>query len=375
MSGIYIHIPFCKQACFYCNFHFSTSLRLKNEMITAICNEIKLREEYLQDKYLTSIYFGGGSPSLLDESDLDKIFITLSRHFSWDSQTEITLEANPDDIDTKKLSIFKKWGINRLSIGVQSFFDIDLKWMNRAHDAMDATKCIQLSQDSGFENITIDLIYGSPTTTTEMWQENILRTLNFKIPHLSSYCLTVEEKTALHYQVKTKATPAPNPELATEQFNILIDTLTLHGFDHYEISNFGLPGQHAIHNTNYWKGVSYLGIGPSAHSFNGTSRSWNIANNKKYIDSILLDILPHETETLSVSSRYNEFVMTGLRTMWGVNDQKIQNFGVEYLTYFMSLIQHEIQKGHVIKNNGNYSLSKEGKHFADRIAMNLFYVD
>jgi len=375
MSGIYIHIPFCKQACFYCNFHFSTSLRLKNEMIAAICKEITLRDDYLNNKYLTSIYFGGGSPSLLEELDLEKIFSTLSRHFIWDNKTEITLEANPDDIDTKKLHIFKKWGINRLSIGIQSFFDIDLKWMNRAHDAIDASKCIQLSQDSGFENITIDLIYGSPTTTTEMWHENIQKTLNFKIPHISSYCLTVEEKTALHHQIKTKKIVSPDPELATEQFNILIDGLTSYGYDHYEISNFGLPGKHAVHNTNYWKGANYLGIGPSAHSFNGTTRSWNIANNKKYIDNIHIEILPHETETLSFSSKYNEYIMIGLRTMWGVNYQKIKKIGAEYSTYFISMIQDDIQKGHVIHNNGNYTLSKEGKHFADRIAMNLFYVD
>ena len=375
MSGIYIHIPFCKQACFYCNFHFSTSLRLKNEMTDAICSEIMLRKDYLKNKYLTSIYFGGGSPSLLDEYDLEKIFITMSRHFNWDNQTEITLEANPDDISTEKLHIFKKWGINRLSIGVQSFFDVDLKWMNRAHDADDASKCIQLSQDAGFENITIDLIYGSPTTTAQMWDENIQKTLLLGIPHISSYCLTVEEKTALYHQVKTNKTASPDPELAAEHFNTLMETLSAFGYDHYEISNFGLPGHHAIHNTNYWKGVHYLGIGPSAHSFNGSSRTWNIANNKKYIDHIITEELPQETEILSVSSMYNEYIMTGLRTMWGVNEQKIQTFGTVYFTYFISMIQDDIIKGHVLQNNGDYTLSKEGKHFADRIAMNLFYVD
>jgi oxygen-independent coproporphyrinogen III oxidase len=375
MSGIYIHIPFCKQACFYCNFHFSTSLRLKNEMTDAICNEIALRKDYLNDKYLTSIYFGGGSPSLLDEYDLEKIFISMSRHFNWDNQTEITIEANPDDINTEKLHIFKKWGINRLSIGVQSFFAIDLKWMNRAHDADEASKCLKLSQDAGFENITIDLIYGSPTTTAQMWDENLQKTLDLGIPHISSYCLTVEEKTALYHQVKANKTASPDPEQAAEQFNTLMETLFAFGYDHYEISNFGLPGHHAIHNTNYWKGVHYLGIGPSAHSFNGISRTWNIANNKKYIDNIIIEVLPQETEILSVSSMYNEYIMTGLRTMWGVNDQKIQKFGSDYFTYFISMIQDDITQGHVLQKNGDYTLSKEGKHFADRIAMNLFYVD
>ena len=344
-------------------------------MVEAICTEIALRKDYLSNKKLSSIYFGGGTPSLLDESDLEKIFRSLSLHFDWDDHTEITLEANPDDISAGKLQMLKIWGINRLSIGIQSFFDADLKWMNRAHDAKEAATSIQLSQDLGFENITIDLIYGSPTTTSDMWAENIRTALQFGIPHISSYCLTVEEKTALYHKVRTKKFTSPDPDLAAAQFDVLMETLTESGYDHYEISNFGLPAHHATHNTNYWKGAHYAGIGPSAHSYDGTSRAWNIANNKKYIDSILMESLPQETEYLSASTMYNEYIMTGLRTMWGVSLQKLQSFGPIYLPYFIALIEPEIRKGHVLENNGIYTLTREGKHFADRIAMHLFYVD
>jgi len=375
MSGIYIHIPFCKQACNYCNFHFSTSLRSKNDMVAALCKEISLRKDYLDSASIDSIYFGGGTPSLLDEKDLDKIFNTLSKYFIWNDKAEITLEVNPDDINTDKLIAFKKNNINRLSIGVQSFFDDDLRWMNRAHSALEAHDCIKLSQDKGFDNISIDLIYGSPTTSNSMWKENIQKTLKCGVHHISSYCLTVEEKTVLHHQIKTKKATAPDPDKAAGQFDILIETLTSVGYMHYEISNFGLPGHFAVHNTNYWKGSDYLGIGPSAHSFNGHSRSWNIAHNNKYIESLLSDTIPEETELLSESSQYNEYILTGLRTMWGVSYHRILNLGLQFATHFISLIQDEIQNGNIDQCNEIYTLTKRGKHFADRIAMNLFYVD
>jgi oxygen-independent coproporphyrinogen III oxidase len=373
MSGIYIHIPFCKKACHYCNFHFSTSLMLKDEMVDTICKEITLRHEYLKEKTLQSIYFGGGTPSLLDQRDLSKIMECLSKYYFWSSDAEITLEANPDDLNRDKIQMLKNQGINRLSIGVQSFFDEDLMWMNRAHHGQEALQSIQLAQDFGIHNITIDLIYGSPTTTMMMWEENVAKALSLKIPHISSYCLTVEDKTALHHHVKTGKSPEPDPEKSNQQFAHLIDTLVNSGYDHYEISNFGIPGHHAVHNTNYWKGVPYLGLGPSAHSYNGSSRSWNIAHNKKYIDHIQSDNLPSETETIHNTEQYNEYIMTGLRTMWGVAAQKIMEIGPEYYHYFYKHVHTQIQNGMISQDDDTYRLTQAGKFYADRVAMELFW--
>lgn len=375
MSGIYIHIPFCKQACHYCNFHFSTSLKSKGDLVSAICKEIIIQKDYLKEKSLTSVYFGGGTPSLLTEDELGQIFDTLNKVFTWTENTEITLEANPDDITLEKLNSFKKWGVNRLSIGIQSFFNEDLIWMNRAHNAQEAQTCIKLAQDVGFDNITIDLIYGSPTTSHEMWDENIKIALSLDIPHISSYCLTVEEGTALHHHVKKGKKMSPDSDVASRQFTTLIENLNASGYEHYEISNFAKPGKYAIHNTNYWKGTQYLGIGPSAHSFDGRSRSWNIANNQKYIQSLLENIIPSEREELSPSTRYNEYIMTGLRTMWGVKLDEINGFGSEFVPYFLKGIQDEIQKGFVTHDEHNYTLTQVGKHFADGIASNLFWVE
>ncbi len=375
MSGIYIHIPFCKKACHYCNFHFSTSLMLKDEMVDAICKEITLRHEYLKEKTVHSIYFGGGTPSLLDQKDMSKIMEHLSTYYHWAKDAEITLEANPDDLNKDKIQMLKNQGINRLSIGVQSFFDTDLLWMNRAHHSQEALQSIQLAQDFGIHNITIDLIYGSPTTTMLMWEENVAKALSLKIPHISSYCLTVEDKTALHHHVKIGKSPEPDPEKSNQQFAHLIDTLVNSGYDHYEISNFGIPGHHAVHNTNYWKGVPYLGLGPSAHSYDGNSRSWNLAHNKKYIDLIQAGNLPLETEILHQRERYNEYIMTGLRTMWGVSAPKIRDIGPEYFQYFSDLISDQIQNGMISQVDDTYTLTQAGKFYADRVAMELFWVE
>ena len=375
MSGIYIHIPFCKQACHYCNFHFSTTLKSKGDLVSAICKEIIIQKNYLKEKSLTSIYFGGGTPSLLTDDELGQIFNALNEVFTWTAQTEITLEANPDDITLEKLNSFKKWGINRLSIGIQSFFNEDLIWMNRAHNAQEAQTCIKLAQDVGFDNITIDLIYGSPTTSHEMWAENIKTALSLNIPHISSYCLTVEEGTALHHHVKKGKKMSPDSDVASRQLTTLIENLTASGYEHYEISNFAKPEKYAIHNTNYWKGAQYLGIGPSAHSFDGRSRSWNISNNQKYMQSLLENIIPSEREELSPSTRYNEYIMTGLRTMWGVKLDEINGFGSEFVPYFLVGIQDEIKKGFVTQDEHKYTLTQVGKHFADGIASNLFWVE
>lgn len=375
MSGIYLHIPFCKKACHYCNFHFSTSLLLKEDMVKALCREIELRADYLGDKQLKSIYFGGGTPSILEQADLEKVFNTLATHFTWDQDAEITLEANPDDLYLDKVQQLYKLGVNRLSIGVQSFFNSDLQWMNRAHNADEAVAAIRNAQDVGITNLTIDLIYGSPYTTHDMWAENIDIALEKGIQHISAYCLTVEERTALHHMIKTGKFKSLNSDHANEQFSYLVDTLTGRGYEHYEISNYAKPGFRAVHNTNYWQGVKYLGVGPSAHSYDGHTRSWNVANNKKYIDALLCDNLSLETEFLTPAMRYNEYVMTGLRTIWGVNINHIEAIGKEFYNYFLDNIVSHLDDGMVIQEQQQYKLTHSGRFFADRIAMELFWVE
>jgi oxygen-independent coproporphyrinogen III oxidase len=375
MSGIYIHIPFCKKACHYCNFHFSTSLKLKDEMISAICKEIELRKNFLKDKALDSVYFGGGTPSLLEWQDLERIFEKIASVYTIKHDAEITLEANPDDINLQTLGHYRKAGINRLSLGIQSFFDEDLKWMNRAHSAFEAHNSILLAQDAGYDNITIDLIYGSPTTTDDMWLTNIEKTLKLDIPHISAYCLTVEENTALHHFIAKKKITPPEPEKAVSQFDVLIHILQKSGFLHYEISNFGKSGYEAVHNSNYWKGHQYIGIGPSAHSYDGNTRSWNISHNKKYIDALASDDFNPETEYLSLAMKYNEYVMTSLRTMWGINLNEITSFGKDIESFFLSEAERAIAKEMIIFENNYYKLTRKGKHFADQVAMEMFFIE
>ncbi|MBK9256855.1 MAG: radical SAM family heme chaperone HemW [Saprospiraceae bacterium] len=373
MAGIYIHIPFCKQACVYCNFHFSTSLRMKDALINAICHEIELRHNYLNSNFIETIYFGGGTPSLLTGEEINKILENLSKFYTWNKDCEITLEANPDDIDIKKIKEFKSIGVNRLSIGIQSFHQADLEFMNRAHNSLQADSCIKICQDVGISNLSIDLIYGSPTTTDEMWTQNIIKVTEAGIPHISSYCLTVEEKTVLQHRIMKNKMQPLDEEQANRQFSILMNCLNNAGYEHYEISNFSLPGFNAIHNTNYWKSKHYLGLGPSAHSFDGISRSWNIAHNKKYFDTIITDALPLQTEILTLENKYNEFIMTRLRTMWGVNTNEITElFGQETTIHFLNQIKKYITERLINQNQSVYTLTENGKYFADKIAMELF---
>ena len=332
-----------------------------------------MRSDYLETKELTSIYFGGGTPSLLDRQDLEKIFSRLSSYFSWKTSTEITLEANPDDLSPKKLKELKDSAINRLSIGIQSFNQKDLTFMNRAHDALEAEKCIHDAHKAGFYNISADLIYGSPTTTDSIWESNIEKMIDLHIPHISAYCLTVEEGTALHHFVKTGKTAGTDDEKSSRQFDMLMTRMEEAGFDHYEISNFAKPGSYAVHNTNYWKGIPYLGIGPSAHSYDGHSlRSWNVAHNPKYIKSIQKGTLPIEHEHLGIKERYNEKILISLRTKWGLSEKEIQTDFPELYPSFSEKIQGFITKGDLMKLEGAYVLTKQGKHIADRISMELF---
>lgn len=373
MAGIYLHIPFCRQACHYCNFHFSTSLSRKAEVIKAIQAELRLRQSYLSGQTIRSIYFGGGTPSLLDEGELKGLLHSIYTTQQVDEEVEITLEANPDDINKERLLLWKKLGINRLSIGIQSFSENDLRYMNRAHNRIDALKSLELALATGFENLTADLIYGSPGTTMQVWKENIDQMLAFNLPHISAYCLTVEPGTALDYFVRKGKTQAVDEEKAVAQFDYLIDRLENAGYLHYEISNFARPGSQSRHNSAYWQGQPYLGLGPSAHSYNQQSRQWNVSDNMKYLKAIEAGLLPQETEVITSGIRYNEYVMTSLRTMEGCDLAIIKETDPKFLTYFISNSRPFFERGWIEeKVIGKYSLTRAGKHYADYIASSLF---
>jgi oxygen-independent coproporphyrinogen-3 oxidase len=368
LAGIYIHIPFCKQACHYCNFHFATSLRYKNEMVAALLKETDLRRSYLQADEVSTIYFGGGTPSLLDTADIAGQLSLFRRLFAVAPAAEITLEANPDDITEEKLEGWKEAGINRLSIGVQSFFEEDLKWMNRAHNADQAIASLEAAIKY-FDNITMDLIYGTPHLTDEKWQYNVETAVQIGIPHLSCYALTVEPKTPLHKMIAMHREQAIDPDKQSDQFLQLMTWMESLGYDHYEISSFARPGWRSRHNTAYWQGKHYLGLGPSAHSFDGKSRQWNIANNNIYIDSIMKGMIPFEKEELTTIQQLNEYVMTSLRTAEGLDLGRFDDIQKKKIE---SLASRYIAGGHIVKEGTMLKLTKEGKLLADGIAAALF---
>ena len=375
MAGIYIHIPFCKQKCSYCDFHFSTNLQHKSNLIQAINKELEIRKDEISAP-LETIYFGGGTPSILSEIELESIFETIYKNYSTKNLKEITLEANPDDLNKEKLNFLKSTPINRFSIGVQSFFEEDLKLMNRAHNTQEAETSIKLAQDFGFENITIDLIYGSTTTTNEMWKQNLQKAIALNVPHISSYALTVEEKTILDHQIKKGITKPVDEDHQNEQFQLLVDTLTSNDFIQYEISNFGKEDYFSLHNSNYWKGIHYLGIGPSAHSYNGKTRAWNIANNSKYIQTINENKLPQEIEVLNEVEQFNEMIMIGLRTIYGIDLNRINSeFSQPLVNSFYQELNQLINENLVEKKENKIILKPEAKFFADGIASRLFYID
>jgi oxygen-independent coproporphyrinogen-3 oxidase len=375
MSGIYIHIPFCKQACHYCDFHFSTSLKRKNEMLDSIKQELILRKSQFKDDLIETIYFGGGTPSLLLQKEIDSILNVVFENYAIAQNPEITLEANPDDLNEKTIIELGNSQINRLSIGIQSFFEDDLKMMNRAHNSQEAKVCLQLATKH-FDNISVDLIYGIPGMTNEKWKQNIQTALDFGIPHIASYALTVEPKTALQKFIAIGKIAAPKEEVAQEHFEILVEMLAEKEFIHYEISNFGKENYFSKNNSSYWLGKKYLGIGPSAHSFDGVSRSWNCANNAKYIAEIQQGNLPSEAEILSVKDRYNEYVMTGLRTIWGVSLEKVsKDFGVEFLDYLTKNADKFLKQNLLKIENKTLKTSKKGLFLVDGIASDLFFVE
>ena len=376
MAGIYIHIPFCRQACHYCNFHFSTSLRYKNDFVAALLKEIELQSEnnYLENEIIETIYFGGGTPSLLSSEEVNTILNGLHEQFQIIPDAEITLEANPDDVTDEKLLAWKTAGINRLSIGIQSLFDEDLQWMNRAHTAADAKQVIQKARNAGFENFTVDLIYGSPGLTDDKWKQNMDWVLQQNITHLSCYALTVEEKTPLDKQIRLHQKVDIDPEQQSRQFLLLMETMKLAGFEHYEISNFAKPGHRSKHNSSYWHGTHYLGLGPSAHSFNGNSRQWNMANNQQYIQSLQQNSIPFEKEELTAMQQLNEYIMTSLRLMEGCDLNFVnEKFGTEKAEQLKTESVLFADKNWLTDANNHLILTPEGKLFADRVASELFF--
>jgi oxygen-independent coproporphyrinogen-3 oxidase len=373
MAGIYLHIPFCKQACYYCDFHFSTSLQYKDDMLKALQNEIRLQKDYLSGETIETIYFGGGTPSLLKADELNLLLDTITRYHTVSSAAEITLEANPDDLDHDKVLALRQTPVNRFSIGIQSFFDEDLFWMNRAHRSNEAEASVKRVQDSGFENITADLIYGYPLLTDNKWKHNLNRIFELNIPHVSAYSMTVEPQTALASFIKKKVYAPMDEAQSAGQFVVMLDAMEQCGYEQYEISNFCTPGSYSRHNSNYWKGVKYLGIGPSAHSFNGEARQWNVANNAKYIQALSANNVSAEREELTEQNRLNEYIMTSLRTMWGLDMDKLNAISKGSSDELLKGAGAHFDKGWIIKKENIITLTREGKLYADRIASDLFF--
>jgi oxygen-independent coproporphyrinogen-3 oxidase len=375
MSGIYIHIPFCKQACHYCDFHFSTSLKKKDEMVAALAKEIAMRKDEFTDEVVETIYFGGGTPSILEIADLRLLIEQVFQHYNVTENPEITVEANPDDLSQERIIALSQNKVNRLSIGIQSFFEDDLKLMNRAHNVAEAKQCLEIATQY-FDNITIDLIYGMPEMSREKWLQNIQIALSYNIPHISSYALTVEPKTALHEFIQKGVIAPLDDDLAQDHFHLLVDTLEDHGFVHYELSNFGKEGYFSKNNSSYWLGKKYLGIGPSAHSYDGEKRGWNVANNSLYLKSLANNELPIEIETLTKTDRYNEYIMTGLRTIWGVSLDRIENeFGANYLHYLQQQAAKYLEDHLLFIDDNILRTTKRGKFLSDGIASDLFLLN
>lgn len=381
---LYLHIPFCKQACHYCDFHFSTQLKSKTEMVAAICREIELQQDYLPTRTLETIYFGGGTPSLLADKELGQIFEAIHRIYQVRSDSEITLEANPDDLTSQKLLELKPF-INRLSIGLQSFHEPYLRFMNRAHNAQESESCVKLAQDSGFENLTIDLIYGmserlldiktSGKTDEQIWQADLEKAIGLNTPHISAYNLTIEPQTALGNWLKKGKIKPVDEELSARHFEQMVRSLTQAGYEQYEISNFAKNGQYARHNSSYWKLSPYLGVGPSAHSFNGASRQYNVANNTKYVKALQENRLDCELEILTPFDQVNDYLLTSLRTIWGCDLRVIQEIGgIDLLEIQKQYFTAFVENGWLTISNNVLFLTSKGKLFADRIASDLFLV-
>ncbi|MEO7265569.1 MAG: radical SAM family heme chaperone HemW [Ferruginibacter sp.] len=375
MAGIYIHIPFCRQACTYCNFHFSTLLKNKAPFINALISEISLPQQFIDESQpIETIYFGGGTPSLLVDDEINNILKAIKDRFLIDANVEITLETNPDDVNEKVLDQWQTTGINRLSLGIQSFNEEELKWMNRAHNATQAMQSLAWIKKAGFNNYSVDLIYGSPLLSNDDFKRNTEIIFKNEVPHVSCYALTVEPKTLLNKLIETKKTLPINTDKQAEQFELLMKWMNENGLEHYEISNFAKPCMRSRHNSSYWQGKPYFGFGPSAHSYNGKNiRRWNIANNSLYIKSIEESIVPYEEEILTEHQQLNEFIMISLRTMEGINIKKLEYlFGEKYLTSLMKKAKSFIASGSIVCVNNQLQLTSKGKFLADGIAAAMF---
>jgi oxygen-independent coproporphyrinogen-3 oxidase len=374
MSGIYIHIPFCRKACHYCNFHFSTQIQHLDAFVDALIKEIALQENYLNSP-IETLYFGGGTPSLLQQAHLDKIVNALHKHFNLSDLKEFTLEANPDDISIEKTKYWKTAGVNRLSIGIQSFQQEALNWMNRAHTTKQSFLAIEIAKAAGLHNISTDLIYGTPHLSDEALLKDIEILNEYQVPHISCYALTVEEKTALHSLIQKKKIENVDTEKQARHFELVVDTLSKNGYAHYEISNFAKPGHRSKHNTNYWKGIPYLGLGPSAHSYNMSTRQWNISNNQLYIQSIQEGNVPFEIEVLEEATRYNEFMMISLRLLEGVDMEKVNAvFGAAYFKHTQKIMEALQKEGKLIYTDKGFAIAKQARFLADGIASAFFIV-
>lgn len=374
MPGIYIHIPFCKQACHYCDFHFSTKRDRQPEMVRALCRELAMRNMEAGEQPVETIYFGGGTPSLLREEEICLLLETVFENYKIAPDPEITLEANPDDLSESKLLAFQSAGINRLSIGIQSFHEKDLKLMNRAHTALEAEACVRQAQRY-FHNISVDLIYGIPYLSLTEWEENLQKALSLKVPHISSYALTVEPNTALKRFIDKGVIPPVDDAAAEAHFKRMTELLEKNGFVQYELSNFGKPGFFSRNNSAYWQGKHYLGIGPSAHSYDGLKRSWNISNNPAYLKALNEGIRPSTEEVLTKKDRYNEYIMTGLRTIWGVSMERVKSdFGLKYYEYLLRQAGKYLDRQLVGLENETLRITQKGKFLTDGIASDLFMI-
>jgi oxygen-independent coproporphyrinogen-3 oxidase len=375
MAGIYVHIPFCKKRCSYCDFHFSTTFSsYREKLIAAICLELDLRKAELNGIPVETVYFGGGTPSLLTKDELSDILLAVRHSYQLIEEPEITFEVNPDDATEAHLIAWRKLGINRLSIGLQSFQESDLTWMNRSHSNQQGKTAVRLAQAQGFDNISIDLIYGLPELSNEQWLSHLNQALELNVQHISSYCLTIEPKTALNHFVAKGKLSRPTEDQQSEQFDLLVSTLANAGFEHYEISNFAKNQQYAKHNSAYWNFTPYVGVGPSAHSFNGHQRRWNVANNTKYLQQVGKSQEWFEVETLSASEKWNEYFLTGLRTKWGILKRSIMDLGgfnASELTQLETYLRTDLIK----ENQENYVLTEKGKLQADGISSSFFRLD
>lgn len=376
MAGIYIHVPFCKTRCIYCDFYSTTHSELKNRYVEALCSELKMRQEYLKGEKVETIYFGGGTPSQLEEDDFKRIFDAIHHCYGTGHDREITLEANPDDLTEEYLQMLSTLPFNRLSMGIQTFDESTLKLLKRRHNAVQAIEAVKRSREAGFRNISIDLIYGLPGETAARWENDLKQAISLKPEHISAYHLTYEEGTPIYNMLQKNQVSEVDEDTSVQFFSMLMDELKTAGYEHYEISNFCLPRKYSRHNTSYWKGIPYLGCGPSAHSFNGVTREWNIASINEYIEGIESENRHFESEVRDNITAYNELIITSIRTMWGVSLKKLEEeFGTELLEYCKQMAAPYLQTGKLTKKNDSLCLTREGIFISDSITRDLFFAE